>query len=141
MAAGTGLLQQRPGFEWLERGVPKTGLRIRAAVGLMILLLGPPLPAVADEFGLLAAIEGVAPLNDQLQACAAAYVRPRIHSAQSFEKIAENALRRCRTEEGRLRRFLAGKIGQNSSRNVVYVLRQKYRSDLIMVIDDRGKGD
>ena len=112
-----------------------------AAVFLLLAFLEPLRPAFADEFDVLVAIRGAAPINDRWQACAAAYVRPRIESKQSSTKIVGDALRNCRVEEGRLRRFLARKIGRRSAGTVIRQLREKYRSDLLTIIDARRKGD
>jgi hypothetical protein len=103
--------------------------------------LEPLRPALADEFDVLVAIRGAAPINDRWQACAAAYVRPRIESRQPSTRVVGDAVRNCRVEEGSLRRFLARKIGTRSAGTVIRQLREKYQSDLITIIDARRKGD
>jgi hypothetical protein len=123
---------------------PKKASRLNrnlAAAETLLAYLGPLRPAPADEFDLLVAIKGAAPVNDIWQACTAAYVKPRIESRRSSVAVVENALRKCRAEEGRLRRFLVGKVGQRSAGTVIGQLREKYRSDLITIIDARRKGD
>jgi hypothetical protein len=123
---------------------PKKALRLNrnlvAAVTLLA-FLGPLRPALADEFDVLVAIRAAAPINDRWQACAAAYVRPQIESRQSSIRVVGDALRNCRVEEGRLRRFLAREIGKKSAGTVIRQLREKYRFDLITIIDARRKGD
>ncbi|MBO1906554.1 hypothetical protein KHP60_16065 [Microvirga sp. 3-52] len=119
---------------------PRLNRKLFAAVTLLA-FLGPSRPALADEFDVLVAIRGAAPINDRWQACAASYVRPRIESRQPSTKVVGDALRKCRVEEGRMRRFLAGKIGARSAGTVIRQLREKYHSDLITVIDARRNGD
>ncbi|ANY77311.1 hypothetical protein BB934_02965 [Microvirga ossetica] len=128
-------------FLWRRQKRPLRLNRNLVAAVFLLTVLGPLRPTLADEFDLLAAIKGAAPLNDLWQACAAAYVKPRIESRQSSVAVVGNALRKCRTEEGRLRRFLVGKVGRKSAGTVISQLREKYRSDLITIIDARRKGD
>jgi hypothetical protein len=127
------LLQQRKKILRLDRSL--------VACVSLVAVLGSLLPALADEFDVLFTIKGAAPLNDRWQACAATYVRPRVESRQSSVVIVENALRNCRKQEGRLRRFLVEKVAKRSARTVIEQLREKYRSDLITIIDARRHSD
>jgi hypothetical protein len=99
-----------------------------------LLLAGPP--ADADEFDPLAVYSEARPLNDRWQACAASFVRRRLHSQQTSEALAEDALDSCRAEQNRLRRFLVDRIGRRAAENVVTLLREKYQSDLTAAINE-----
>jgi hypothetical protein len=92
-------------------------------------------PASADEFDALLAYKEAKPLNDAWQACAASYVKPRLRTKQSANELSGRALRRCRSQESSLRRFLVGRIGRRSAANVIQVLRRKYQSDLAAAVD------
>jgi hypothetical protein len=131
---------ERRGVLCQRKNAPRLNRNFVAAVTLLT-FLGPLRPAFADEFDVLVAIRGAAPINDRWQACAAAYVSPQIEAKQSAAKVVGDALWKCRVEEGRLRRFLARKIGTRSAGTVIRQLREKYRSDLITIIDARRKGD
>jgi hypothetical protein len=137
MAAGVGLLKELcrrdcssdprlPKCSWLGG--------IAAAVLAVSLLLG--LPADADEFDALAVYSEARPLNERWQACAASYVRRRLQSQVSSEVLASSALRSCRVQESRLRRFFISRIGRRSAENVVAVLYLRYRADLAAAIDE-----
>jgi hypothetical protein len=142
VAIETMLFVRRARLPWLRRNrTSRPALSIAAASGLLIVLLDLLLPAVADEFDPVVALKEAAPLNDRWQACAAAYVRPRIESRQSPTMVVENALRNCRVEEGRLRRFLVRRTGTKSAGTVIRLLREKYRSDLITIISERRRDD
>lgn len=141
MAYGTMPSVRRAVFLWRQQKRPLRLNRKFVAAVFLLTALGPLRPALADEFDVLVAIRGAAPINDRWQACAAAYVTPRIESRQSSTKVVGDALRNCRAEEGRLRRFLARNIGTRSAGTVIRQLREKYRLDLITIIDARRKGD
>jgi hypothetical protein len=102
----------------------------------MIASLLVQLPANADEFDALAVYSEARPLNDRWQACAASYVRRRLRSQVSSAILARNALRSCRSEENKLRRFFVGEVGRRSADKVVAVLRQRYQTDLAAAIDE-----
>lgn len=108
----------------------------RAAIssGFLIASVIAGTPARADEFNPLVVYEEARVLNDQWQACAASFVRNSLRSPQTPERLAEQAFDRCRVRQGRLSRFLIGKIGRKSAGNVMTLLREKYRSDLIAAI-------
>lgn len=141
MAKGTKPSVRQAGILRRQQGETLRLSRSLATAVLLSSFLGLLQPALADEFDVLVAIRGAAPINDRWQACAAAYVRPRIESRQPSTKVVGEALRNCRVEEGRLRRFLARKIGTRSAGTVIRQLREKYRSDLITIIDARREGD
>jgi hypothetical protein len=130
----------RPEASSRQRSSPGTRrLMPRWLGGIIAGILIPPifiqLPAQADEFDALAVYSEAKPLNDLWQACAASYVRQRLHSQVSSELLAQNALRRCRSQERRLRRFFVSRIGSRSAENVVAVLRLRYQADLAAAID------
>lgn len=104
------------------------------ASGFLITSLIMGTPVEADEFDPLAVYEEARVLNDQWQACAASFVRERLRSRNTAEQIAERALDRCRAAQGRLSRFLIGRVGRKSSSNVMALLREKYRSGLVAAI-------
>jgi F0F1-type ATP synthase membrane subunit b/b' len=142
MAEWAMLSERRVGLQWpRQKGTPRPALSFATAFGLLIVLLVLPVPAAADEFDPLIALKEAAPLNERWQACVADYVRLRIQSQQPSSRITENALRRCRMEEGRLRRFLAQRTGRKSAGTVIRLLREKYRSDLIGIINERRRDD
>jgi len=103
--------------------------------GILIAPIFIQLPAQADEFDALAIYSEARPLNDRWQACAASYVRQRLQSRVPSDALASTALRRCRHQEGRLRRFFVSRIGKRSAENVIAVLRQRYQGDLAAAIN------
>ena len=115
---------------------PKTCWRVVLLVGPMIasLVAGPPV--VADEFDPLAVYEEARTLNDQWQACAASFVRERIHSRQDPEILAKEAFKRCQTPEDRLSSFLVARIGRTGAGNVMALLLEKYRTGLSAAITE-----
>ena len=104
--------------------------------GILIAQIFIQLPAQADEFDALAIYSEARPLNDRWQACAASYVRQRLQSRVPSDALASTALRRCRHQEGRLRRFFASRIGKRSAENVIAVLRQRYQEGLAAAINE-----
>lgn len=104
--------------------------------GILIAHILFQLPAQADEFDALAVYSEARPLNDRWQACAASYVRQRLRSQVSSQVLARTALRRCRPQESKLRRFFVSRIGRRSAENVIAVLRQRYQEDLAAVIKE-----
>ncbi len=104
--------------------------------GILIAPIFIQLPAQADEFDALAIYSEARPLNDCWQACAASYVRQRLQSRVPSDALASTALRRCRHQEGRLRRFFVSRIGKRSAENVIAVLRQRYQEDLAAAINE-----
>ena len=115
---------------------PKTGWRVALLVCSMIasLVAGPPV--FADEFDPLAVYEEAGALNDQWQACAASFVRERIHSRQDPEILAKEAFERCQTREDRLSSFLVVRIGRTGAGNVMALLLEKYRAGLSAAITE-----
>jgi hypothetical protein len=103
--------------------------------GILIAHVFIQLPAQADEFDALAIYSEARPLNDHWQACAASYVRQRLQSRVPSDALASTALRRCRHQEGRLRRFFVSRIGKRSAENVIAVLRQRYQDDLAAAVN------
>jgi hypothetical protein len=104
--------------------------------GILIAPIHIQLPAQADEFDALVIYSEARPLNDRWQACAASYVRQRLQSQVSSQTLASAALRRCRPQESRLRRFFVSRIGKRSAENVIAVLRQRYQEDLAATINE-----
>jgi len=104
--------------------------------GILIAQIFIQLPAQADEFDALAIYSEARPMNDRWQACAASYVRQRLQSRVPSDSLASTALRHCRHQEGRLRRFFVSRIGKRSAENVIAVLRQRYQEDLAAAINE-----
>jgi hypothetical protein len=104
--------------------------------GILIAPIFIQLPAQADEFDALAVYSEARPLNDRWQACAASYVRQRLKSQVLSDALARTALRRCRPQESRLRRFFVSRIGKRSAENAIAVLRQRYQEDLAAAINE-----
>jgi hypothetical protein len=98
------------------------------------LIAGPSVKA--DEFDPLVIYDEARVLNDQWQACAASFIRARLQARQTAERLAEQALDRCRTRQGSLNRFLIKRVGGKSASNVMALLREKYRSGLIAAITE-----
>lgn len=117
----------------IERSI-RQGVGATAAILLGLSLV--PRPANADEFDALLAFEETALINNAWEACAAAYVKPRLQSRETSARLAEKAMQSCRAEEGRLRRFLVGKIGRKSASNVIAAVREKHRVDLTTAINE-----
>lgn len=115
---------------------PETGWRVALLVCSMIasLVAGPPV--FADEFDPLAVYEEARALNDQWQACAASFVRERIHSRQAPEALANEAFERCQTREDWLSSFLVVRIGRTGAGNVMALLHEKYRTGLPAAITE-----
>ncbi|WP_201836108.1 hypothetical protein [Microvirga zambiensis] len=115
---------------------PKTGWRVGFLVCSMIasLVAGPPV--FADEFDPLVVYEEARTLNDQWQACAASFVRDRIHLRQDSEVLAMAAFERCQTREDRLSSFLVGRIGRTGAGNVMALLLEKYRVGLSAAVTE-----
>jgi hypothetical protein len=117
-----------------SRSLATTRSTLRSLGGIVAGILIAPifiqLPAQADEFDALAIYSEARPLNDRWQACAASYVRQRLQSRVPSDALASTALRRCRHQEGRLRR------GRRSAENVIAVLRQRYQEDLAAAIKE-----
>jgi len=90
----------------------------------------------ADEFDPLTVYEEARVLNDRWQACAASFVRQRIGSRRTAERLADQALDRCRARQDQLSRFLVGRVGREDAGNVMALLREKYRSGLIGAITE-----
>ncbi len=137
MAGGAELLNERSRRNAsLEANHSKARWLGGIVAGTMIASLLVQLPANADEFDALAVYSEARPLNDRWQACAASYVRRRLRSQVSSAILARNALRSCRSEENKLRRFFVGEVGRRSADKVVAVLRQRYQTDLAAAIDE-----
>jgi hypothetical protein len=91
-------------------------------------------PVYADEFDVLAVYSEARPLNDEWQVCAASYARRRLRSAETPERLANEAFGRCHATEERLSRFLVAKVGRKSADGVMALLRDKYQSGLAAAI-------
>ena len=137
MAGGAGLLN-KPSRRDASQEAKHSKARWLGGIvaGTLAASLLVQLSANADEFDALAVYSEARPLNDRWQACAASYVRRRLQSQASSAILARNALRSCRTQENRLRRFFVGKIGSRSAENVIAVLRLRYQADLATAIDE-----
>ena len=112
------------------------GWRVALASGFLIASLIAETPGKADEFDPLAAYKEARVLNDQWQACAASFVRGKLRSRSTAEQIADQALNRCLAQQGRLSRFLVARLGRKDGRNVMALLREKYRSGLVAAITE-----
>jgi hypothetical protein len=123
-----------------SRSLATTRSTLRSLGGIVAGILIAPifiqLPAQADEFDALAIYSEARPLNDRWQACAASYVRQRLQSRVPSDALASTALRHCRPQESRLRRFFVSRIGRRSAENVIAVLRQRYQEDLAAAIKE-----
>jgi hypothetical protein len=115
-------------------GMLLRGWRTALASGFLFALLIAGTPVEADEFDPLAVYEEARVLNDQWQACAASFVRERLQTRRTAERLAEQAFDQCQTVQGRLSRFLVGRVGRKSASNIMALLREKYRSGLIAAI-------
>ncbi|WP_445503062.1 hypothetical protein [Microvirga sp. G4-2] len=112
----------------------KTGWRVALLVCPAITLLVAGSPVFANEFDPLLAYEEARALNDQWQACAASFVREKIHSRQYPEILAKEALERCKAREDGLSSFLVTRVGRTGAGNVMALLLEKYRSGLAAAI-------
>ncbi len=110
------------------------GWRTALASGVLITSLIAGTPLDADEFDPLILYEEAGNLNDQWQACAASFVRERLRSQQTAERLAEQAFDQCRAAQDRLSRFLIERVGRKSASNVMTLLSEKYRSGLMAAI-------
>jgi hypothetical protein len=97
-----------------------------------LLIAGPSVEA--DEFNPLVVYEQARVLNDQWQVCAALFIKGRLQTRQTAERLSDRALDRCRARQGRLSRFLIKKVGEKSAGNIMALLHEKYRSGLIAAI-------
>jgi hypothetical protein len=104
-----------------------------AAGGLVASLIAGP-SVKADEFNPLVVYDEARVLNDQWQVCAASFIRGRLQTHQTAERLAEQALDQCRAKQGSLNRFLIKRVGGRSASNVMALLREKYQSGLIAAI-------
>jgi hypothetical protein len=120
---------------------PVRGRRSAMALSLLAGLLMGGSSVKADEFDPLAAYEEARVLNDQWQACAASFVKQRLSSRRTAERLADQALDRCRARQDRLNRFLVGRVGKEDAGNVMALLREKYRSGLIGAITELRERD
>jgi hypothetical protein len=100
----------------------------------MVAALTGSLAVHADEFDPLIVYEEARLMNDQWQICAATFINGRLQASQTAERLAEQALDRCRARQDSLNRFLIKRIGETSPSNVVALLREKYRSGLFAAI-------
>jgi hypothetical protein len=88
----------------------------------------------ADDFDVLTVYSEARPLNDEWQVCAASFAKRRLRSAETPERLANEAFERCDVTENRLSHFLIAKIGRESAEGVMTVLRDKYQSGLAAAI-------
>jgi hypothetical protein len=109
-------------------------------VGVALLAVGLPcVVARADEpdLGELRTIGARAvPARDAWEKCTASVIRAELGSKTPAEDIAEEALRRCKSREGRLISVLARRIGRQKASTVVAELRNLQRESLISVIEE-----
>jgi hypothetical protein len=66
--------------------------------------------------------------------CAASFVKRRLRSAQTPERLANEAFDQCHVAEDRLSRSLVARIGRESADGGMALLRDKYRSGLAAAI-------
>jgi len=111
-----------------------TGWRVALLVCPVITLLIAGPPVFANEFDPLLVYEEARALNDQWQACAASFVREKIHSRQHPEILAKEAFERCKAREDGLSSFLVTRVGRTGAGNVMALLIEKYRSGLTAAI-------
>jgi hypothetical protein len=90
--------------------------------------------AYADEFDVLQVYSEARPLNDEWQVCAASFARRRLRSAETPERLANEAFDQCHAAEVRLKRFLVAEVGRESADGVMALLRDKYQSGLAAAI-------
>jgi hypothetical protein len=102
--------------------------------GLVAASFFVPSSVYADEFDVLTVYSEARPLNDEWQVCAASFVKRRLGSAETPERLVNEAFDRCHATEDRLSRFLVAKIGRESADGVIALLRDKYRSGLATAI-------
>jgi hypothetical protein len=110
------------------------GWRIALAAGCLVASLMAVSPVEADEFDPLAVYEEARVLNDQWQICAASFIKERLQTSQTAERLAEQALDRCHARQSSLNHFLIKRVGRKSASNVMALLREKYQSGLIGAI-------
>lgn len=108
----------------------KTDWRVALLVVSVItsLIAGPPV--FANEFDPFLVYEEARALNEQWQACAASFVRERIHSRQDSEILAKEAFEQCKEREDGLSSFLVARVGTTGAGNVMALLLEKYQSGL-----------
>jgi hypothetical protein len=90
----------------------------------------------ADEFDVLTVYSEARPLNDEWQVCAASFAKRQLRSAETPERLANEAFERCHATEGRLSRFLGARIGRKSAEGVMALLPDKYQSGLAAAIGE-----
>jgi len=90
----------------------------------------------ADEFDPLVLYEQARVLNDQWQVCAAYFIKGRLQTRQTAERLSDQALDRCRARQSSLNRFLIKRVGEKSAGNIMALLHEKYRSGLIAAIEE-----
>lgn len=117
------------------------GRRSALAAGYLVALLIAGPSVEADEFDPLVVYEQARVLNDQWQVCAASFIRGRLQTRETAERLAEQALDRCRARQGSLNRFLIKRVGGRSASNVMALLREKYQSGLIAALAELRKND
>jgi len=66
-------------------------------------------------------------LNDQWQVCAAFFIRGRLQTRETAERLSEQALNRCRARQDTLSRFLSKRVGGKSASNIMALLHEKYQ--------------
>jgi hypothetical protein len=110
---------------------------------VVFIVVGVASVALADEPDLqeLRAIGAQAvPWRDAWERCTASVVKGELRSERPAEEIAEQALRRCKNREDRLRSVLAKRIGRQKASTVVSVLRTLHRESLVSVVEElRGR--
>jgi hypothetical protein len=117
------------------------GRRSALAAGYLVALLIAGPSVEADEFDPLVVYEQARVLNDQWQVCASSFIRGRLQTRETAERLAEQALDRCRARQGSLNRFLIKRVGGRSASNVMALLREKYQSSLIAALAELRKHD
>jgi hypothetical protein len=106
---------------------------------LVFLFFLPPL-ARADEADPFLSVTEAKPFRDRWQECTASAVKRQLESSRSAERIADLALRACRSRETALVQVLSRRLGTASARRIVAELRTYDRLVLTRIIGRiRGK--
>lgn len=74
------------------------------------------------------------PFRDALELCAARAAKELARGKLPPERAARAALDRCRSQEGRLRKFLIDQLGRESANSILEAVRTSYRDSLVDVV-------
>jgi hypothetical protein len=102
----------------------------------VLLFLSAPTPVRADEMDALLLVEEGAPLREAWEECAASFAKARLQSKQASDSSAAEAFRTCRSDESKLRNFLAKRVGKEKAQGVIELLKNRYQSDLEAAIGE-----